>query len=244
MWLPNEVLNYIFPSPCPPITATEGCLQRACRAHAWGRAPCTPLPQPGGVRTPALLPPFQALLASVVGSSLGSSWSLCRAWAFQWGSVGTRASAAAESRLLPPEPGGSQQGAGGLDKPKGSALYCRVGVLERKRDSCGWAQLGAAWVWTRLVAAWNSSACSGALHPVLRATLEHPQTCPFPQSLLTRVRWLCTDLGTNKPPGQRGPTHASQPLSPWLRAVPGYGSAAWGAALIPCRCPLSKRRCR
>lgn len=78
---------------------------------------------------------------------MGAVWDhlgLCvEPWVFsrpEWG----YAAAAAKSRLLPPEPEGSQRGAGGVDEPKGSAPYCRVGVLERNRDGCEWAQLGLA----------------------------------------------------------------------------------------------------
>lgn len=78
---------------------------------------------------------------------MGAVWDhlgLCvKPWVFsraEWG----YASAAAKSRLLPPEPEGSQRGAGGMDEAKGSAPYCRVGVLERNRDGCEWAQLGLA----------------------------------------------------------------------------------------------------
>lgn len=120
------------------------------------------------------------------------------------------------------------------------APYCRVGVLERNRDGCGWAQLGPTWVWTLLVAAWHSSACSRALHPALRATLEHPQTCPLPRLPLTRLRWPRADLGTKERPGQRGSMCTSRHLSLQLRAVPDCGSTAQGAALIPCRCSLLK----
>lgn len=74
------------------------------------------------------------------------------------------------------------------------------------------------------------------------ATLEHPQTCFLPQLLLTRLRWPHTDLGTKQPPHSVAlcTPLVPCPLSHQLRAVPGCGSAAWGAALIPCRCPLSK----
>lgn len=128
----------------------------------------------------------------------------------------------------------SQQGAGGIDELKGSVQYCRVRVLEEER---GWLWVGSAHASLSVDKAGGSLALF-CLQPG-SSSGEFPNL--FSSPVMTRLQWPYDELGTNKASGQCDPAPIPAVLT--LRVIPGCSFTAWGGAVIPCRCPLSKLCC-
>lgn len=106
-----------------------------------------------------------------------------------------------------PRAGMSQQGAGGMDEPKGSVQYYRVSVLGGEQ---GWLWVGSAW---------SSLGVDKAGDSLAQFCLQPGSSSAgflnlFSSPVMTRLQWPHDELGTNEAPGQHEPAPTFQPFSP------------------------------